>query len=469
MILNAIRALNHLEIKGKSPSEDLSSVSIHSNDIQIGDLFIALIAKRNGHEFIPSAISHGATSILLSEWRDEYNNFLEEVSFFVVPDTHQAMRKMAKWMTQNVITCKKIAITGSYAKTTVKEMTAAVLSQMGVGLVTQGNYNNLLGIPLTILNAQPNHKYALYELGMNRYGEISALTQIANPEIGLITHIGTSHLAFFGSQWGIAQAKHELFDSMAMNAIRLYNIDDEFINDYFIQDMYPNKIGYSLNKNGSQFKQSVLYASKLPPDEQNCYAIEFENVEIRSPLEGEHHMENLLSTAVIAKVMGIPINTIPESIFQMQRSEVRNNVIQIGKVKIIRDEYNASRNSILAGLRLLKQICNERKTIAVLGDVYELGEFSKQEHITIAKDILGTGIDEVYLVGHGMLYAFEYLSKNSDIHIYHSYNPTDWIEQVLLSSQKGSVILVKGSRGMKMEQFSEQLMVELKRDIYDVK
>lgn len=469
MIEKALKSLEDVQIIGeKSELPHINEVSIDSRTIKGNELFIALIADRNGHDFVTDAISKGSQAVLISEWRNEFETLKSNTTFFLVNDTLEALFKLAKWFRQNVLKADVIAITGSYAKTTVKEMTAAILQTIGDGLVTPGNFNNLIGVPLTLLNSRNSHKYGLFELAMNRYNEIAQLTRLVQPNIGLITHIGTSHLAFFGTKWGIAQAKHELFEEMEESAIRLYNLDDEFMNDYFNSDPYPNKVGYTFNQSKAN-RSNIIFAQKGKPDQNHCYEIEIEGIKIRSPLAGEHQMENILSAAVIAKIMNIPLREMPEALQKMQKSEVRNNIIQLGKVTLIRDEYNASRNSILAGLKLLKNISNGRKTIAVLGDVFELGEFTKEEHLNIAKDILMMNINEIYLVGKSMKYAYDYLKSMNYPNVYLTSEATDFVEEVFISAKNGAAILVKGSRKMKMENFSERFIAKYKNVPFGVK
>ncbi|MCX7836269.1 MAG: UDP-N-acetylmuramoyl-tripeptide--D-alanyl-D-alanine ligase [bacterium] len=459
MILDAIKKLPNVTMLGDvTHLNSISSVSVDSRTIQQNALFVALVANRNGHDFVADAISKGVQAVLISEWREEYNELKSKATFLIVHDTNQALIEIAQWFRKNVLKCEVVAITGSYGKTTVKEMVASILKTLGDGLVSPGNYNNLIGIPLTLMNSKPYHQFAVFELGMNRYNEIAKLTRLVQPTIGMITHIGTSHMAYFGSKWGIAQAKHELFDEMKSDAIRLYNLDDEFLLEYYHNDPFSNKIGYTFDSTKANISSNVIFAKRGQPDENMCYEIEVENVKIKSPLEGEHQMENLLSAAIIAKVMNVPMVNITAALQKMQKSEYRNNIVYLGPITLIRDEYNASRNSILAGLRLLKKISNGRKTIAVLGDVYELGEFSKEEHINIAKDIEEMEIDEVYLAGQAMLYAYEHLKKNKHKAVFYQKDPIDWVEQVYIASKTGAAILVKGSRGMKMEAFSENFI-----------
>ncbi len=462
MLSRALQELSKAVVLQGSSEGVLTGVAIDTRLLQPGNLFIALpTEKRDGHDFITAAIEKGAIAVIVSKHLEMLPHLPEQIRVIKVPDTYLALRELGRWFRSNVLHCPMIAITGSYAKTTVKTFTAEVLKELGEGLVTSGNFNNLLGVPLTLTKAVPEHKYGLFELGMNRYGEISELTRICRPDFGLITHIGRAHLEFFGSEWGVAQAKGELFSEMLPDAVRIVNLDDPFIRDLAVAYPGTNDVGYTLHGEISGFKGRVVHAKVVAPDDQGNYGIQIEKTIIRSPLPGRHQTENLLAAGVIGQAMGISFDRIADRIAGLQDIPMRSQIVNVGGVRIIRDEYNASLHSMIAAVDLLCELPNVRHRIAVLGDMFELGKWSRVDHEMLGESIAKKPLSAVYTTGEMCRYAHQRLVEDGMRNVFHSDTIDDIIAELCATVSEGDAILIKGSRGMALERISEALIAHL--------
>jgi len=460
MIEQALMQLsNAVTLFEKPVVTGIKGVAIDTRLLKPGELFIALPTEiRDGHDFIGVAVERGAKALLVSRDATDLPPIPNDIWIIQVPDTYLALRELGIWFRKNVLKVPVVALTGSYAKTTVRTFATEILKELGDGLITSGNYNNLLGVPLTLMVAKPVHNFGLFELGMNRYNEIAELTKMCEPDFGLITHIGRAHLEFFGSEWGVAQAKGELFAEMKPTAMRLVNLDDPFIRDLAVQYPGTNDIGYTLEGDNHGFHGEVIHARAISPDEKGRFGIRIGETSIRSPLPGRHHCENLIAAAVIGIAMEIPLMRIAERISLLREVPMRGQVLNIGGVQLIRDEYNASLHSMAAALELLADLPNVRRRIAVLGDIFELGKWARLDHEMLADIIVKKNINAVYLTGEMCRYTLEKLIDEDVRNVFYFEEVDSLIEQLLLTVAPEDAVLVKGSRGMKLERVSEALI-----------
>ncbi|MDK9699394.1 MAG: UDP-N-acetylmuramoyl-tripeptide--D-alanyl-D-alanine ligase [bacterium] len=460
MLERTLQTLTNAETIAGSPYlVPISGISIDTRTLSQGDLFVALTAVRDGHDFIPAAIVRGVAALLVSKPLVELPPIPDNVWVVQVPDCTKALLEIGVWFRENVLRCPVIAVTGSYAKTSVKTMAAEVLKELGNGLVSEKNYNNHLGVPLTLATAQPANRFALFELGMNHFGEIRTLTETARPTIGLITHIGRAHIEYFGSEEAIAKAKGELFEAMTPAGVRLVNLDDPYI--LALAKKYPGAfdLGYTLSNDNFDFKGRILRATPLEKDEHGCYGISLAGTELHSSLPGRFQQYNLLAAATIGIALDIPLPRIAKRLRDVRAVPMRGQLLHFDSITLIRDEYNASLHSMKAGLELLNDQSTAKRRIAVLGDIFELGEQVRNDHETLAEYIVEANPSVVYLCGAHCRWTFRRLQEvASQIKVMHSDSVEEIAHIVSQRLQPGDAILVKGSRGMAMERISNAIL-----------
>lgn len=334
-----------------------------TRSLKPGEVFLALQGENfDGHQFVETAIEQGAIAAITATGSD----FSREIPQLQVPNTLAAYQTMGCWW-RHQLTIPVIAITGSVGKTTTKELIAAALGVHGPVLKTQANYNNEIGVPKTLLELGPEHAYAVIEMGMRAAGEIACLTQIACPDIGVITNVGTAHIGRLGSRTAIAQAKCELLAQMPSTGIAILNADDSLLLQTAKTVWQGRTLTYGLE--GGDVHGLLI----------NNQILEVEGTQLPVPLPGRHNALNYLAALAVVKVLGLswsPLTTgltvhLPSG--RAQRHELPNDVV------ILDETYNAGPESMMAALNLLAQIPGQRR-IAVLGAMKELGEHSLELH-----------------------------------------------------------------------------------------
>lgn len=431
------------------PSGTISGVALDTRALRKGDLFFALKATRDGHDFVGQAFEQGAAAAVVDREIHATGAILQ------VPDTLKALGDLAgfvrgRW--KGIV----VAISGSNGKTTTKEMAAAILAADRPTLKAPGTWNNQLGVPLTLLSLQPNHQAAVLEMGMNAYGELKELGRIAGQDVAILTNIGPAHLEKFGSVDGVAQAKGELFEVLRPDGVAVVNLDDRYVRK-LADALSRKKITVSLGE-----KADV--AAKIHKDLGNGgYILQFQYgssvVEIQTPFVGIHNIYNLLCAAGAALALGVPADCVQEGVSRTERLEMRLEVIELDRgVRIINDCYNANPASMLVALETAKNMGGLRQ-IAVIGDMRELGEFSPRAHRDIGIKI--AHLKYAHLFGMGQFSgdlrqgAIQGGMPHSRITIGKTH--ADLAEAILKLVQPNDTILVKGSRAMTMEKVTERL------------
>jgi UDP-N-acetylmuramoyl-tripeptide--D-alanyl-D-alanine ligase len=422
------------------------NICTDSRKVKAGDLFIPIKGERfDGHDFITQSLSTGAAGALSSRDIDPF----EGKVLIKVKDTLAAMKNLASWYRIR-FKIPFIGITGSVGKTSTKDMIASVLSQKFNVLKTQGNFNNEIGLPLTIFNLDCFHEAAVIEMGMSGFGEISRLTSIVKPQIAVITNIGLSHIEKLGSRQNILKAKLEILEGLAADGLVVLNGDDKLLSG--MRDLLKFKTVFFGIEDGVDYQ---AYNIKTDGENGTRFEILIRNreysVHVRVP--GIHNVHNALAAIAVGVELGLPAESIIEGISEFTSGKMRMNIITHGNIKIIDDVYNASPQSMYAALDVLKDIGEQRRTIAVLGDMLEMGEWAQAEHIDIGKYAAEKKINCLAAVGAysgftvqgavkaGMEPKNTYSFKNTDEAI-------NFLREYL---NDGDVILVKGSRAMKME------------------
>lgn len=428
------------ELKGKDGV--FSSVSTDTRTLTPGALYFALKGNNfDGHKFVGLAQQSGAVAAIVSDFLDV------DVPQIKVGDTRKALGRLAAaWRHQ--FKGKVIAITGSNGKTTVKEMTAAILAKQGDVLATKGNFNNDIGLPLTLFGMEAQ-QYAVIEMGANHHGEIDYLTHIASPDVAVITNAGPAHLEGFGSIEGVARAKGEIYSGLGDSGVAIINADDKYA-AYWLdlcKSKHVMRFGID-NEADVKGKWIAEVSGGLLQISSGS-----ESLDIHLKVPGKHNAMNALAAASACLAVGVDLGSIQQALNEFVPVKGRLNVLSMpcGAV-LIDDTYNANPASLTAGLDVLNRFAGEHWL--VMGDMGELGVDSKQLHAEVAHLALQKGVDCLYATGDNSLEAVRAFGNNA-VHFSTQKEMIDYLRPRL---HENLSILIKGSRFMKMEQVVESLL-----------
>jgi UDP-N-acetylmuramoyl-tripeptide--D-alanyl-D-alanine ligase len=364
-----------------SPAAEISSVHFDTRQLTAGSLFVALTGgARDGHDFLLQAVEKGAAGAIISEEGKIPEGLPENFGLILVNDTLRAFQKLAAGYRKS-FAIPHIAITGSIGKTTTKDIVAHVLESRFPLLKTYKNYNNHIGVPLTLLQLEPHHQAAVLELGMNHAGEIDLLASLVKPEISVITYIGESHIEFFGTREKIALAKAELLPHTAHDGLVLLNGDSPYLRR--IAHLYPGEIMYySVAGKADVWAEQIRFAEDGMQFEV-CFA-SGERFPAFLPLYGEHSVLNALPAVAIGKRLGMSNEQIVSALSTVKLSAMRFEQVHSAYGSLyINDAYNASPASMEAAIGTFAALFPERKKVLVLADMFELGEESAELHAQV--------------------------------------------------------------------------------------
>ena len=404
------------------------SVSIDSRTVQKGDIYFALKGERfDGNKFAKDAIKNGASFAVIDDHSLNHPNFLK------VESSLKALQELSKFHRSKLVKTKIIALTGSNGKTTTKELIREVLKTQYKVCSTEGNLNNHIGVPLTLLKINPKADFAIIEMGANHLKEIEFLTGLINPDFGLITNFGKAHLEGFGSLEGVIKGKSELYDYLKKNnKIAFVNADDDIQNKFSGQ-----KIAFSSNKKG-------LYNFKKN-DSSRMSSLIYKNEIVKSNLTGKYNYSNIGFATLIGLHFKISINAITKAILNYVPSNNRSQIISKDNKSIILDAYNANPTSMAAALNSFSEL-NGDKTV-ILGDMFELGKVSSIEHKKIIDFCIENKFESIFFIGEEF-----YKHKNKfKIPLFFK-NKSDFYKYTKECFIETENILIKGSRGMKLEE-----------------
>ncbi|MCI9378745.1 MAG: UDP-N-acetylmuramoyl-tripeptide--D-alanyl-D-alanine ligase [Eubacterium sp.] len=371
----------------------ITSVAIDSRKIQAGGLFIPIRGERaDGHDFIPSVMQGGALACLSEHKLDGQAN-----RYILVESTQSALRDIAAFY-RRALDIKVVGITGSVGKTSTKEMIASVLKQKFRVHKTEGNFNNEIGLPLTVFGITAEHEIAVLEMGISDFGEMHRLAEIAAPDICVITNIGLCHLENLGSRDGILKAKTEVFSHLNGEGIVVLNGDDDKLRTVQQVNGKP-PIFYTLKE--PHHGRAGVYADGIKPlgmeGVQMTLHISGSSQEVAIPLPGEHNIYNALAAACVGAACGMEIDQICRGISSVRTISGRSNFIQMGCITVIDDCYNANPVSMQASIDVLSSASGRK--IAILGDMGELGEDERRLHKETGRYVAQKGIDLLFCTG----------------------------------------------------------------------
>lgn len=424
------------------------NVSIDSRNIKKNTLFIAIKGERfDGHDFIDDGVRKGACAVIINEKNLKRLSEVE-IPVITVKDTTIALGDVAKiWRSK--LKTKVIGITGSAGKTTTKEILATLLSEKFNVNKTIANNNNHIGVPLTILSANEKHNVLVAELGTNHFGEIPYTASIASPDLALITNIGDSHLEFLKNRKGVLKEKSALLKETINRGSKIFiNNDDKLLKGF--GSNVKNKITFSLNEK-ADYKVRVLCYDKMArplveiKNKKNVFTATL-------PLSGEKNVLNFTAAFAIASELGLNNSQIQKAVKKIKSYNKRLEIKNLKKFTLINDTYNANPDSMKSSLDILDKMNLRNKKIAVLGDMFELGSESKVKHLELSTFINKTKVDEVYSIGKMMKLMNQKLNGKTKVHQHFADRNSlkSFLEKLNINN---SAVLVKGSRGMKMEEF----------------
>ena len=430
------------------------SIATDSRTIGPGDIFLALSGERfDGLSFAAQAVGRGAAALIAERAIDP----MPPVPVVLVPDTLRALGDLAHYRRTLMGQLKVVAITGSSGKTSTKEMTAQILALCGRTLKTQGNFNNLIGLPLSLLPVNRHHAFAVLEMGMNVPGEIARLTEIADPDVACINNIQPAHLAGLGSLAGVARAKGELFAGCRSAATLAVNLEDPLVRK-LAKGCPHEQIGFGFRQ-GATVRATRLAALG---QEGTAFTLELAGKRARVRLRalGRHSVLNALAAATMSLAAGAEREEIVAGLEAFTPGENRFALRPLGcGLKAINDSYNANPSSMRAALATVAMIRKGERTVAVLGDMLELGESSTTAHAGVGAQVAREGFDFLCALGEfsgTMVTAAREAGMTAETaRAFGSKEEAAAFLQGLLSAGRlvpGDLVLVKGSRGMRMEQ-----------------
>jgi UDP-N-acetylmuramoyl-tripeptide--D-alanyl-D-alanine ligase len=431
-----------------APEEVAQGYSIDSRTVGPGQLFFAVKGERlDGHDFVVSALERGAVAAVVR--KDQLGRYSGQMRLLAVEDTLVALQTLA--MAVRKLWGKPlVGVTGSMGKTTTKEAVAHVLGTQFRVLKSEGNFNNHFGLPLMLLKLQPEYDVAVIEMGMSHAGEIGALAKIAQPEIGVVTNVAPVHLEFFDSLAGIARAKYELIESLPAGGTAVLNTDDEYVSQF-----------------GRDFKgKVVMYGTRTTADvraehvrSRGAEGSEFDVViggvreRARLPLVGDHNILNALAAVAVGVERGLKPSEAVGALAGLAPADKRGEVLRLGNITVINDCYNCNPKALNAMVDTLAGMAAQRR-IAVVGAMLELGPTGEELHRQAGRHIAEKKID-VLLGVRGPAQAMVEAARQAGMRAEFVPTPEEASEWLAREARDGDVILMKASRGVKLEKALE--------------
>ncbi|WP_199610709.1 UDP-N-acetylmuramoyl-tripeptide--D-alanyl-D-alanine ligase [Flocculibacter collagenilyticus] len=439
-----------LDAKLVGKNRDIEHVNTDTRTLQQDELFIALRGPNfDGHNFADLAVEKKAAAIVVDHQLDI------DIPQLVVADTKLALGHIGKAI-RDEVNPKVIAITGSAGKTTIKEMTTAIMSRRGNVLSTKGNFNNEIGVPLTLLRLQPEHDIAVVELGANHLGEIAYTTSLASPDYALISNVAEAHLEGFGDIHGVARAKGEIFTGLPEGGIAIYNADSEFA-DYWQRRLSDKKVRtYAI----SAELQADFYASDINVDKKGCASFTLNTpvgtTELHLTIPGNHNVANAVAAASLSISAGASLEDVKLGLAAMQSITGRVNLIEVNEqLTVIDDTYNANVESVKAAIELLSSYKSYQ--IFVLGDMAELGHDARMYHEQVGEYAKEKSIDNLFTLGVLSQSASEVFNGDGK-HFSSRQTLLEHLHQLINAQSQPVTVVVKGSRSSRMELVVNGLM-----------
>lgn len=434
-----------LACKGRLVGDGSIEVTQFSNDtrtIQQGALYIPIIGEVfDGHRFMDQAIEKGAVASLTSKQEESYN-----YPVIYVEDTLKALQDIANYTVKKA-NVPVVGITGSVGKTSTRDMVGAVVASQFNTLKTIGNYNNNIGLPLTIMRYQDEEAMVL-EMGMNHLREIALLVDIARPNIGVITNVGTAHIGLVGSRENILKAKLEMAEYFDENNTLVINIDNDMLEKFYTNQ----NVNYKIKTFGIKHDADVKAENVCLYESRSTFDYHGYHFEVNVP--GEHFVLNALAAISVGECLNISYEKMQEAIANFELTKNRMDFVNLkNDIQIIDGTYNANLDSMLSSLAVLGRY--ERRKIAVLADMLELGEYSEELHLKTGKAVDENKIDVLICVGKESQNIINGANNTIDKHWFSSNDEAyDYLKSIL---KENDIVLVKGSNSMRLKEIITKL------------
>jgi UDP-N-acetylmuramoyl-tripeptide--D-alanyl-D-alanine ligase len=433
-------------------SVPVTGVSIDSRTLIVGDAFFAIVGHRlDGHAFLGEAVGRGAACVVVHALPDDVP---ANVPVVLVEDTTRALGRLAAWH-RSKFRVPVVAITGSIGKTTAKELTAAVMSVRFNVLKPASSFNNQWGLPLTLLRMNAEHRGAVVELGTNQRGEIATLAAIARPTIGVVTVVAPVHTEFLGSLEGVREEKAALVRALGTDDVAVLNADDPRVAS-MAREAAGRVITYGLAAGAD-----VRAVGDVVDGETGLrFTLEAggRRTTVALTLSGRHNVTNALAAAAVGVALGFDLDDIARGLGEARAAARRGQWLVAGDITILDDTYNASPTSVRAALDMLATRCRGRRAVVVLGDMLELGGLTDDAHREIGRAVAALPADEFVGLGRASALAVEAARSAGIAEAYHARSYDDAVGHLVKRLTAGDVVLVKGSRGMRMERVVDALV-----------
>ena len=426
---------------------EITGVSIDSRKIESGNLFIPFKGENSdGHKYVEDSLKKGASAAL---WQSDVPNPPTHLPILIVDNCLVALQELAREYRKQ-LQVKVVGITGSNGKTTTKDMTASLLSTAYKVQKTEGNYNNHIGLPLTVLGLDEDTDIAVLEMGMSGRGEIEFLTKLASPDAVVITNIGESHLLDLGSREGIAEAKLEILQGLKDGGLAVLHGDEPLL----MERINKYKGNVRVQTFGRSDTNNFFPIDIIQLEQGNMFKIKESDENFELPVLGTHNILNAIAAIIIAHYFDVPFNKMNEGLANVKLTNMRMELVEgFHGEKIINDAYNASPTSMMAAIELVSNLKGYKKIILVLGDMLELGPQEEQYHQQIGEGLNPEKIDYVFTYGklaeHIAEGARSALGKNR---VFSFMEKRELIKVLEQHVNNDSLVLVKASRGMRLEE-----------------
>jgi len=443
MSVSKIAEITHAQLITNNAQEQVASFVTDSRVIAAGDAFLALKGKNHdAREFIPQALAQGANVILAEKGFNV--PAAPNASFILVDDSLKALQQLARYHRLHH-TLKVAAITGSNGKSTTKQMLRAICAVAGETIANMGNFNNQFGVPFSLLEIQPKHKFGIFELGASHIGDIQETASLAVPDVAVITNISAAHLEFFHDLETVFKTKMEIAACLNSGGTLVYNADDAMLSR--LKTQYKGKsISFGFDPAADLRLLPTEKFSFIYKGEAHVFDLHFEN----------HNKFNAAAATAAAIALGIFMDDIRKGLSTFTPMPMRMEHLKKGNTTFILDCYNANPASMKNALEILGRK-EQKPLIAVLGDMKELGDTSKDYHRLVARQLLDNHINYAFLAGPEMKYAYDILKTDSEIKVFYGETPSQWTAQLAALTQQGGTCLIKASRSMNFENIFKEI------------
>ncbi|MBR2039203.1 MAG: UDP-N-acetylmuramoyl-tripeptide--D-alanyl-D-alanine ligase [Phascolarctobacterium sp.] len=446
-----IVSATNAEYNGKNV--EFTGLTTDSRAVKAGELFVAFSGETfDGHNYCAKAVELGATGVLVSK---DVEDLPEDVAVFKVPNTLKAFQEIARAYRRSFADLKVFAITGSNGKTSTKDLLAACLGARYNVVKTQGNFNNEIGLPKTLLNITADTDIAVVEMGMRGLGQIAELCEIAEPDSGLISNVGETHMELLGSMENIGKAKGEIVENLPANGFAVLNGDNEYV--VAAAGKTKAKVVFFGLSEACDYRGSDIVTTGLGTTFTCTEKATGKAVQVKLQLIGEHNVYNALSAIAGAACYGVTLEESVKALATARLTGSRQEIIYIGDITFINDAYNASPASMEAALKTLaeaKKAAKNARTIAVLADMLELGAISEDGHRRVGKWAVENGTDFILTYGDEAAYIADEAKKLGG-NVQHCADRHEAANVLRTIANAGDIILLKGSHSMQVDKMLE--------------